>query len=510
MLRVDGISKRFGGLQAVSKVSLEVPMGKIVALLGPNGAGKTTTFNLISGLIKPDSGKVTLFDRNITALPPNEICRAGIARTFQICQLFATMTVEENVMAAALYGSQGGAPAIGEARQRTGAMLKQLGLGRKRALLPKDLTFAEQRHVEIARALVMRPRILLLDEVMAGLTATEIGEAIELLEQVRSPEIGILLVEHQMRAVMRLADSIVVMVSGRNLVSGSPAEIRVHPEVLAAYLGEEIDESGSHALTATTRTVTPGAAAVASAQAPEPAPILEVEGIDAGYGALIAARDVSLRVGRNEVVALIGSNGMGKSTTLKAISGIIKVRSGRIRFNGKDIHRLPTHEIVRLGLGQVPEGRQLFPYMSVEDNLTLGAAFLPDAWTRRAETLAEVFRLFPRLQERRRQRAGSLSGGEQQMVAIGRALMGRPKLLMLDEPSIGLAPIVVAETFEAISQIAMLGISVLIVEQNVASALQIAHRVYVMETGRIVIEDDAGDLIANPEFLATFGLGHAA
>jgi branched-chain amino acid transport system ATP-binding protein len=148
--------------------------------------------------------------------------------------------------------------------------------------------------------------------------------------------------------------------------------------------------------------------------------------------------------------------------------------------------------------------------MSVQDNLTLGAAFLPEAWRRRAETLADIFALFPRLAERCRQRAGSLSGGEQQMVAIGRALMGRPKLLMLDEPSIGLAPIVVAETFEAIARIATLGISVLLVEQNVASALRVAHRVYVMETGRIVIEDSAEGLLANPAFLATFGLGQAA
>jgi branched-chain amino acid transport system ATP-binding protein len=237
-------------------------------------------------------------------------------------------------------------------------------------------------------------------------------------------------------------------------------------------------------------------------------PILEVDSLDAGYGSLIAARGVCLRVHTHEVVALIGSNGMGKSTTLKAISGLLKVRGGRVRFDGQEIQQLPTHEIVRLGLGQVPEGRQLFPYMSVQDNLTLGAAFLPHAWSRRLETLSEIFELFPRLAERRTQRAGSLSGGEQQMVAIGRALMGRPKLLMLDEPSIGLAPIVVAETFAAIGRIAALGISVLLVEQNVASALRVAQRVYVMETGRIVIEDSAADLIANPGFLAAFGLSH--
>jgi len=501
MLRIRNLSKRFGGLNAVADVSFDVPMGKIVALLGPNGAGKSTTFNLVSGLIKPDSGSVSLFDRKISDLPPAQIYRAGIARTFQICQLFSTMTVEENVLAAALYGSYDEVLSIAEARKRTLSMLDRLGLTAKRAVKPKDLTFAEQRHVEIARALVMKPKILLLDEVLAGLTGSEIDEAVELLNQVRGPEIGILMVEHQIRAVMRLADSVVVMVSGRKLVEGTPAEIQANPEVLTAYLGKDIEPAA--------RKVEASVSTIASIS-PKAAPILELTNVDAGYGSLIAARDVSLRVDKHEVVALIGSNGMGKSTTLKAISGVIKPRAGTIRFNGEEIQRLPTHDIVRLGLGQVPEGRQLFPYMSVEDNLMLGSAFLPEAWRRKAETLAETFELFPRLAERRTQQAGSLSGGEQQMVAIGRALMGRPKLLMLDEPSIGLAPIVVAETFGAISRIAQTGISVLLVEQNVGSALRISHRVYVMETGRIVIEDKAEDLLANPEFLKAFGLGAAA
>jgi branched-chain amino acid transport system ATP-binding protein len=501
MLRVNNLSKRFGGLAAVGEVSFDVPMGEIVALIGPNGAGKTTTFNLISGLIRPDSGDVTLFDQKISGLTPAQICRAGVARTFQITQLFSTMTVEENVLAAALYGGREAAVSIADARQQAESLLEKLDLSAKRHLLPKDLTFADQRHVEIARALVMKPKILLLDEVLAGLSGAEIDEAVELLKRVRSPEVGILLVEHQMRAVMQLADSVVVMVGGRNLVAGSPAEIRAHPEVLTAYLGEEVDASGGVSLTK---------AAVESAvqsSAHPSVPILELQGVDAGYGSLIAARGVSLHVDNHEVVALIGSNGMGKSTTLKAISGLLKVRSGTIRFDGSDIHRLATHEIVRLGLGQVPEGRQLFPYMSVEDNLVLGAAFLPEAWSRRAETLEETFGLFPRLAERRSQRAGSLSGGEQQMVAIARALMGRPKLLMLDEPSIGLAPVVVHETFEAIALIAKRGISVLLVEQNVGLALRVAHRAYVMETGRIVIEEKAEDLMSNPEFLKAYGLG---
>jgi branched-chain amino acid transport system ATP-binding protein len=221
---------------------------------------------------------------------------------------------------------------------------------------------------------------------------------------------------------------------------------------------------------------------------------------------LTALHGIDLDVGENELVALIGSNGMGKSTALKAISGLLEPLTGTVHFEGRDITRLPPHSIARLGLGQVPEGRQLFQYMSVEDNLLLGAAFVAQAWCARRERLGEIFALFPRLAERRTQRAGRLSGGEQQMVAIGRALMARPRLLMLDEPTIGLAPIVVAETFEAIRRIKGTGVSVLLVEQNVGWALRVADRVYVMESGRIVLAETAEKLRSSREFLRSFGL----
>ncbi len=508
MLRIRNLSKSFGGVRAVDNVSFDVPLGAIVALIGPNGAGKTSTFNLISGLLPPDSGSVTLFDKPLTGKSPDEICRAGVARTFQISQLFETLSIRENIQTAALFG-RSTRDDVQAAARRSDELVEAFDLGSHANALPKDLTFAQRRNVEIARALVMDPQILLLDEVLAGLTASEIEEAIAIVERVKSPTVGILLVEHQMRAVMRLADSVVVMMNGGVLMQGSPEEVRKHPKVLSAYLGEEIDASGSHIATRSEEALSLNSTADGGGRSVSAAaePVLSIRNLSAGYGPLTALHGIDIDVGDNELVALIGSNGMGKSTTLKAISGLLVPLAGKVHFEGRDVTHLPAHSIVRLGLGQVPEGRQLFQYMSVEDNLMLGAAFVAQAWGARRERLDEIFALFPRLAERRSQRAGSLSGGEQQMVAIGRALMARPRLLMLDEPTIGLAPIVVAETFEAISRIKAAGVSVLLVEQNVGWALRVADRVYVMESGKIVLAEKAENLWANREFLQSFGLG---
>ena len=218
--------------------------------------------------------------------------------------------------------------------------------------------------------------------------------------------------------------------------------------------------------------------------------MLEVDDIHTSYGSIEALKGVSLKVEEGQVVTLIGSNGAGKSTTLRSISGLTRPRSGRIRFAGSDIAGRPAHEILGKGIAQAPEGRRLFPRMSVLENLEMGAFRRGDR-AAVAEDLERVYGLFPRLLERRRQRAGTLSGGEQQMCAIGRALMARPRLLMLDEPSMGLAPILVDRIFEIVRAINAQGTTILLVEQNALMALQTAHRGYVLETGQVVLADDA-------------------
>jgi branched-chain amino acid transport system ATP-binding protein len=225
--------------------------------------------------------------------------------------------------------------------------------------------------------------------------------------------------------------------------------------------------------------------------------LLRLDGLEVGYGALTAVREVSLEVGTGEVVALIGANGAGKTTTLKAITGLLLLRRGRMTLDGERLDGLSPARVVGRGIAHVPEGRQLFPTMTVRENLELGAAGR-ESRMRRAETLAWVLRLFPRLAERAGQLAGTLSGGEQQMCAIGRGLMARPRLLMLDEPSLGLAPVIVKQIFENLAQINREGTTILLVEQNVGRALGLAHRAYVLESGRIVLSGTSAELLASP------------
>jgi len=237
--------------------------------------------------------------------------------------------------------------------------------------------------------------------------------------------------------------------------------------------------------------------------------MLTIENLYAGYNLVTVLKGISLVVEEGEVVAIIGANGAGKTTTLMAISGIVPTQSGSIRFQGEDISRLPPHKIVEKGISHVPEGRRIFPGLSVLENLEMGA-YLQGDGQKGEEDLARVYRLFPLLEERAKQRGGTLSGGEQQMLAIGRALMARPKLLILDEPSLGLSPLMVEKIFEMIQRISREGITILLVEQNAHAALSLAHRGYVMETGQIVLADRATNLLQNEAVQSSYLGGGAS
>ena len=231
--------------------------------------------------------------------------------------------------------------------------------------------------------------------------------------------------------------------------------------------------------------------------------MLEIRDLSVAYGDVQVLHGVSLRVGEGEIVSLVGANGAGKTTTLRAVSGLVPAVEGQVTFDGRPLTGLAPARVVARGIGHVPEGRQLFSNMTVEENLELGA-YLPAARAVRAATLARVLELFPRLAERRGQVAGTLSGGEQQMLAIARALMSRPRLLILDEPSLGLAPIVVRAIFEAVARINAEGTTVLLVEQNLAQSLRLSHRGYVLETGRVVLEGRGDELLQNPHTRKAF------
>ncbi|MEA2696101.1 MAG: branched-chain amino acid transport system ATP-binding protein [Myxococcales bacterium] len=232
-------------------------------------------------------------------------------------------------------------------------------------------------------------------------------------------------------------------------------------------------------------------------------PLLTVDDLHAGYGAIEVLKGIALRVEPGEIVTLIGANGAGKTTTLMTICGFVLARKGDITFDGKSLRGQPAHEIVKRGLIQSPEGRKIFPRLTVEENLEMGA------FTRRdrdgiAKDKERLFQLFPILAERRAQAGGTLSGGEQQMLAVSRAMMARPRLLLLDEPSLGLAPLIVARIFEVIKQLNQEGVTILLVEQNARMALKLAHRGYVMETGQIILHDNAKALLQNPSIQAAY------
>jgi branched-chain amino acid transport system ATP-binding protein len=241
LLSIQGLNKRFGGLAAVNGVSFDIHPGEIISLIGPNGAGKTTIFNLISGIFRADAGEVRLIDENLVGLKPFEICRRGVGRTFQLMQSFPHMTVLENVMTSALFGRETRI-SMAEARAVAQEFCEMTGIGEKRHAYPRSLTVADQKRIEIARALAVKPKMLLLDEVMSGLTPAETNEAIKLVRRLRDLGITILLIEHVMKVVMDISDRVIVLHHGEKIAEGSTVEVAENPQVIEAYLGQKVEE----------------------------------------------------------------------------------------------------------------------------------------------------------------------------------------------------------------------------------------------------------------------------
>ena len=465
MLQVEHLGIAFGGVCAANDVSLRAEPGKVTSLIGPNGAGKTTVLNMLSGFYRPDAGSIRIGDRELQGAAAWRIARAGVARTYQTTLLFGSMTVAENLAIAG-----GGGELL--------SFVNYKGDINARAA---DLPHVDKRLVEIARALATGPSVLLLDEPAAGLSRQDKERLAQLLRRIADSGVAVVLVEHDMGVVMGISDIVVVLDAGVVIAAGAPAEVQRDPAVRKAYLGEQ-----------TARAIAPRAAA-------EPgAPYLQVGRLAAGYGAEPVLKGVELQVRERELVAVLGANGAGKSTLMRAISGLLRPVQGGIAFGGEDITGLPAHKVVPLGLVLVPEGRQVFPELSVLHNLELGAfgrrGAPQDAVAGDIETMLERF---PRLRERLHQRAGLLSGGEQQMLAIARGLMGRPKMLLLDEPSLGLAPAVINDLFAALDRLRAESATILLVDQMAGLALALADRAYVIEGGRIVASGAAHEIAAD-------------
>ncbi len=523
LLQVRGVSKRFAGLEALREVGFEVGAGEIVAVIGPNGAGKTTLLNIVSGALRPTVGSVLLRGVEIATRPAHVVARAGIARTFQSLELFRQVTVRGNAMAGGVartdtgvLASLLGLPRVRRQRARLEAdadeALALVGLAARANELAGALPAGQQRLLAIARALVSGGELVILDEPGAGLNATEKAELADLIAHLPGRGKTVVFVEHDMTLVGHLADRIVVLNHGEKIAEGAPEAIRSHPRVIEAYLGVKPPAAGRarDATVGAARSRAPGADDGAASAAGQSTPMLELRGVEVAYGGLRALQEASLEVHRGEIVALVGANGAGKSTLLKAIARVAPVRSGTIRFGDVDLTTLTAQAVVSAGISMVPEGRELFPSLTVWDNLILGRYCKGRAWRAELDRLtSELFALFPVLAARRRQLAGTLSGGEGQMLAIARALMSSPRLLMLDEPSLGLAPQVVGEIMERLAQLRESGLTIILVEQNARAALELADRGYVLETGRIVTTGPAARLLADPDISSAY-LGRSA
>ena len=508
-LAVDGLEVSFGGVVAVDGVSLRAEPGAITSIIGPNGAGKTSVLNLVCGYLRPEAGAVRLGEREVTGLAAQSIARAGIARTYQTTQLFENLSVRENLEIALRRGRLGligGALAAGRSAPDAGApfetvetvetveaLLAFVGYAGPVEQLASALPHVDKRLVEIARALAIRPAVLLLDEPAAGLGHQDTADLGRLLRRIAGSGVAVVIVEHDMTLVMEISDHVYVLDAGACIADGPPAGVRADPQVREAYLGARD--------CASERRDRDDGAAVGEDR------VLDVSGLTAGYGAAPVLEDIALTLRDGEMVAVLGANGAGKSTLMRTVTGLHRAERGSVRFAGRDITSFTANRAARAGLMLVPEGRQVFPELSVVDNIRLGAYTRRD-FDDRAEVEAMLDR-FPQLRARATRRAGLLSGGEQQMLAIARGLVGRPKVLLLDEPSLGLAPALINELFDVLVELRDEGISILLVDQMAGLALSVADRGYILESGRVVHEGTTTEIRENPAlenaYLGGFG-----
>ncbi|MGH9029177.1 MAG: ATP-binding cassette domain-containing protein [Acidimicrobiales bacterium] len=554
-LEIKDVSVRFGGVQALTAVDLEVLPGRVTGLIGPNGAGKTTLFNVITGLQAPNSGRVVLDGRDIANLAPHRRARLGLARTFQRLELFGTLSARENVQmafetrrahsagvaavagagpgadvgAAAAKGSRFGRGS-GHSATVAGELLSRVGVAHvadePADMLPTGLA----RLVELARALATSPSVLLLDEPSAGLDDSETDELGAVLESLASAGMGVLLVEHDMGLVMSVCAHVAVLDSGSIIAEGEPDAIQRDPLVQSAYLGTEghvegppvgrradgrvgVDGSSASGQPLTEQVaqempqqVAPQAPLTAIGVTPgdgkaSSTPVLELRDVRAGYGRIEVVHGVSLTVRKGSVLALLGPNGAGKSTLMKVASGQLQPMSGTVLVDQIEVTSFSGQRMVRRGLCAVPEGRPVFPNLTVAENLRMYTYCRKDL---RIEDVEEQsYARFPVLRDRRRQLAGKLSGGEQQALALARALCSGARVLLLDEISMGLAPIIVSQLYERVARLVEEeGVAVVLVEQFAKMALGLAQEAAILVNGQIVRSGSPAEI--EPELVRSY------
>jgi branched-chain amino acid transport system ATP-binding protein len=474
--RVRGLMRRFGGVVAVNNLTFDITDGEVLAVIGPNGAGKSTLLRMLAGQDRPTAGTIHLVGTgDVQGNSPRFLTRHGVALARQIPRPLGSLTVAQNVEVGLRAGSarNDGAP-----RERLADILELTGLVPHADQPASRLNLLNLKRLEVARALASEPRLLLLDEVSAGLSENELDAAIDLLRRLNRSGITLVVVEHVQRVIHELADRVIVLNWGGLLTTGTPAEVTADKRVQEVYLGEGRPASSAERAAAHTPHDLPAAT---------PGTGLQIASLSVRRGGQHALRDVRLNIAPGQIVTVLGANGAGKTTLAQSISGLVDVTSGSITWNGRDITSTPAHERARWGIAHCQEGRKLFRGLTVRENLELGG--FRASKQERAERLSYVYEVFPLLAERQRQVATTMSGGQQQMVAIGRALMLAPTLLLLDEVTLGLSPKAADEIYGAVERISATGTSLLLVEQDIVRSTSVATRAVVLAQGAVVFDD---------------------
>jgi len=473
LLEVNGLTKRFGGLVAVNDIGFTINAGEILGLIGPNGSGKSTVMKCIMGIEKPNAGSVKLDGTDVAGWPTHRIARHGVGIVFQHARPLHRQTILEHIKLALLPDNLLMLFTDHGITRRAEEIAERVGLGQVMHRLPRTLPFADLRRLELAKAIARNPKVVLVDEPFAGLTAGEVADFSALIGSFRAEGHAVLLVDHNVKGVAALVDRVLAMYLGEKIAEGSADDVMRNETVRRVYLGGKIETANRPDRAGKDRT-----------------PLLDVRGLGVLYGKATALDDVSIHIGEGEFVSVVGLNGAGKTTLFNAISGLVPF-SGSVNWRGETLEGKTPGAIARGGIVQCPETRELFGDMSIRENLDLGGQHQTVAEA--AKQLEWLFGLFPILKARQTQAARTLSGGEQQMLAIARALMMKPKLLILDEPTLGLAPVILEQLSKALETLRQTtDITVLLGEQNVTFALPHADRVYVIEHSRIVWEGDPG------------------
>jgi len=487
IFRTEGVTKLFGALAAVDGVSISIRQGELHSVIGPNGAGKTTFFNTLTGNLPKDGGKVFFKGEEITKLEPYQVANRGIARSFQILSIFKDLTVFENLRVAVQaktphrFSLLSSTDELEEINREAEQILDQVGLRPLRDQIALNISHGDQRLLEIGITLAMQPELLMLDEPLAGLAAPERVKIAGLIRALAGQH-TVILIDHDIDQILNISDRITVLHQGKVIAEGTPDTIKANPLVQEAYIGGfDRTHLVSH-----------------PPQRSSDTPLLEVERINTFYGKSHILHDVSLTVYPGELVCFLGRNGAGKTTTLHSIVGLTPPQRGEIRFAGAATTRQQPELISRQGVMLVPQGRRIFPNLTVQENLQIALMQARRNGTPVVWTPDKVYQLLPKLGQLRNRRGEQMSGGELQMLAIARALMGNGKLLMLDEPFEGLAPAIVEGLWRVINDLKK-EITMLLVEQNADLALSLGDRAYVINNGSIEFEGTAQTLIDNHE-----------